>query len=737
MSLTLPDKYTTFARMNGAAEDWLIRLYYGDESSYTGIAFQDVVVDSVQYYGVIQDIDAIQHKLNIKKQTASKQDVSITCINKFKSGTLGEELFAGSNKYINRKVEIYSILSLNNDPSAVADGVKIYVGNLKSVSLSDDGLLNLDIEHKILGAGIEIPDTISSRNIYYPVAYGDFEHPDPDSVFDNKKVYPCPQDSGAVNYGGGSVPEVIYLTTNDVDTDECAFYLDGADQFGSVDDSVGESDKYFRVDATYGSEAAIRPYKENTDYAGNGDFDNPENAYDYWDDSTYGTSYAKWATTISQAQGVVSKSLYLDIPQVYRRATTIKVYYRISLIITNQVWDIGEDPGVATHVYIDDDTGGTAGGDRVGAWDPQNDGNGTYASSAANNVLNGEQSGIGSVYCEVDNITEADLDYRLPDMIKLEIEAQAIGASTAFGIDVRVYDVYIHADFTEEYISEDTKREALKNLLSVKHVYSGQDGLNQTYTDNDGGIADLPHEIHRDLLVRYAGFDVDNDDLDGWTTLNTNRSGWTCNWWQLDPRSLIEILEQLQFEGCFMFIERPDGAKYISIANSYGAGDEDFNFDDDDFNSLEVFLSSLDDMETSNTYNYHRHPNPNISTYLKTRTYTNSTARTNWNIATEENLLTYNLEFITADQIYESGSDSNPNDCVALYRDKFFGEPKIMVRFNLTNMQYYGIELGDIFRADSDVVKPFAKTWSDLHFLTIETKRKPGEIEVIGYLVDS
>ena len=699
MSLTLPDKYTAFARMNAPAEDWVIKLYYDDEGAadYIGIAFQDVVVSSVQYYGVIVDIDDIHHKLDLKKQTASKQDIAITCTNIWKSGTLIEELHWGSaGKYINRKVEIYSILSSSNNPSAVTDGVKIYVGVLKEIRINSDGLVELKLQQKFLSQDITIPQTKSDQGVYYPIAYGDYSNFEDPQPFDYKLVHPCPQNIGSAQY----TTTDYYLEFLAVQEDpgvQAIAYLNGIDGFGRIEST--DSDYKIFVNFTQNTTALFRPYNENLEYDENGDFTNPDNAIDFWDDSAFSTSYAIFYEASVSGGTTNLTGLDFNLPSCDRRLTSCIIYYKMDLVVSYLTYDPEEDPGDDTIIMIQDVTGESY--TTIAQWDPT-DGEGTWTSWGANTVFTTEGNGVGSAYAECDHITEANIDYTMPEHVELNITYDCHGTGNEFAIEVKVYDIYVYCEFEEDYSDSESKKRSILKLLNTKYVYSGTDGPNGTYTDASG-LAELPHEIHRDLLYRFTGFDIANAAFDGWTTLQTSRSGWNFNLWALEPTSLTEILEKLQFEGCFIFVEKPDGARYISVENSYTPGEEDFNFDDDDFDSIEMWLSSIDDLETSNVYNYHKHPNPDVSSYLKTRTYTNSTARTNWNIATESNKITYNLDYLTANKVYESGTHTNPNDCIALYRDNLFSDPKIMLKFELKNYAHFGIELGDIFRVDTDL----------------------------------
>ena len=53
MSLTLPAVYSAAAKASNIVENWIIQLYYGDESNFTPIALSDTTVGNVFYHGVV------------------------------------------------------------------------------------------------------------------------------------------------------------------------------------------------------------------------------------------------------------------------------------------------------------------------------------------------------------------------------------------------------------------------------------------------------------------------------------------------------------------------------------------------------------------------------------------------------------------------------------------------------------------------------------------------------------
>ena len=264
-------------------------------------------------------------------------------------------------------------------------------------------------------------------------------------------------------------------------------------------------------------------------------------------------------------------------------------------------------------------------------------------------------------------------------------------------------------------------------------AYCGDDGLAQSFTDGSG-LAELPHEIHRDLLARFTDFDYGDASIDGWSSMDTDRSGWTCHWWTLEPVELKKVLEQIQYEGCFIFLPKTEGGggRYIHVEDEYEATDIKQIFDENDYSSLRLSTTDLGELATSHQYNYQRHPA--TDQYIQTTEYSNSTERTNWGIGTNGNKTQRNLDFITADVVYNVLSHSDPNDCVALYYNNIVSKPKIIVEFDLINLVKSDIQVGDIITFNDSDLTPFGKTWgsgdNSLFFMVIETRRELGSINI-------
>ena len=135
---------------------------------------------------------------------------------------------------------------------------------------------------------------------------------------------------------------------------------------------------------------------------------------------------------------------------------------------------------------------------------------------------------------------------------------------------------------------------------------------------------------------------------------------------------------------------------------------------------------------------YEKHPAE--SKYLTSQTSTNSTARTNWNIQSKENVKQVKLDAYVSPAI-PTTPDSNPNDDFYTYYDNVFGDIKLMVSGEIINPAFYDIEVGDIVSFDNSNIypeKPFgynSGSWTNLFFMVTELKRSQGKLTFTSRLV--
>jgi len=305
----------------------------------------------------------------------------------------------------------------------------------------------------------------------------------------------------------------------------------------------------------------------------------------------------------------------------------------------------------------------------------------------------------------------------LPDTVQLRAYGAADPGDDVDG-SAGVREVYLDVTYDMQPTTENYW-DVVRALNGIDFVYCGNDGLAQSYTGGSGAATEI-HEIHRDLMARFAGFDFAT--LDNWSDLGTEHSAWYARYWVLEPTPLRDILEKIQYEGCFIFIPREDGGKYIWVKDSYSSGDVLHTFTENDYEDLSISLTNVKEIVTKTTYNYSKHPA--LGTYIDSTTFTGTAVRTAYQIGASENHETINLDALVAYVNY--GSD--PNDSLATYYNAINGACKKMVDLKLINPAYFDVEVGDIIQVNDSDVDCFGATWTDNYFMVVKTKRRPNSI---------
>lgn len=189
---------------------FFLKLYYGDESSFTGVSDQDRTISSVNYYGVVSSWGSLNFSLNAENFTANQGVWSINVINSDNtiSGGRFSDLMS-SNNYDNRKWELY----LNADDVADGNAELIACGIISGDFEYDNKRIILRLSSYNSRRNKEVPNSKVTKATYnnapkknidapIPVLYGDF------SV---ESTFPAPLDRHESNV---KVPAII---TNEYD----------------------------------------------------------------------------------------------------------------------------------------------------------------------------------------------------------------------------------------------------------------------------------------------------------------------------------------------------------------------------------------------------------------------------------------------------------------------------------------------------------------------------------------
>lgn len=886
MSLAGNTYWNTAKKNTATSETWLIQLYYDTESSFIGLSGKTLSIDSNTYHGLAIDFGTISNSIDIAKSTSDTDSVTVIVSNNYKNGFLSSELFGGSRKYINRKVNIYSRFG---DTTSLSDCQLIDTYRLYNIKQLSGGRLSLHLEKKSPIDHISIPQE-KYKDTYFPVVYGDYQAKggdtvtssnllegndgdmsdtsshrweadgsDPptfwdinstvsgklyialtasdlmgirlseDAIFDPNKTYDISfkgrtaSGSGAKLYIGGhpsdgsgnpmiqatTGTETTYTGTFEVGTTDTHLYLFAVADVGtasqafevddisitvSATDTITDEKKLFP--ATYIGDSVSSSYRfgVGTSAASGAEpylYDSSSDSFQKMTDGSTATVALSGGNYISfdsldreiiirpisvssvdastQDEGNMYDgdiTTYGYIPQSFSQGSSTP----LNKSITFDFPDIPENDTLNVKLYV------KAALELV-----------SYTESSAN--FSNWDAGMGAATASM-NITGID-DGTLPDYKGVVVKTYGFGdtfeheeGAPSYGsvtlttqidfthlsgtysgqVNFRVYDVYLTLDVNPDYSSTsdptaiETRRviwdSTSKRFNSVRPrrrssslqtqdqfeearasvICSDIDGLTQSYTGGSG-LAENVHEVYRDLLARFVGFDVSDANMAGWSALDTARSDWAVRWWQHEPKLLKSILDQLQYEGCFIFKFYGQGGKFIFVKDDPTSDSvHTIGINDIDQSNIKTSLSDFYELITKTEYNWHRHPAK--GGYIEQSTYTNSTARTNWwaSIASEENVESLGLDFLVKDP----STGSSPNDCIALYYNNIVADPKILVQCTITNKDMLNLETGDIIQFDSESIPSnsnrsavaYGKDFADLYFMITKTRRTIGELRI-------
>lgn len=682
MSLTLPSVYSTATSKTALQENWIFQLYYydgADRTNFTGIALNSTTVGGVFYEGCISNVPKIRESINLSDSTSKTSNISVNLANfNFNGADFSEELYGGTNKYHNSTVKIYSQL---DDESTLANCLQIYEGRL--VDISHDGMtIDITIEAQKPWDFISIPqEKTTGYNVYVPVAYGAFT-PNNNTYWgnllylyelDKTTLRPCPflfsQDT--YNY---------YVSDISAKADSRAEYWDKSlGYFIPINDSTNSA---ITTSISKKSQYVTKTLKRL--------------------ERAFKTRPAAHATTATSGQSIYTSSLSNIYNTNLNDAGSFNLHATTDSYIIIEFYNTPSPDGdfsqgkIYLQSYWDWISGNNLSKMRV-----------SYSLDNSSYTMLWEQAGTnGDRAATTDNFTITEF----PEKLYIKVE----------------YDIFSAGDILEGVLYIHDIRYAIEQITrddQTKMVYIGADGFVNSW---DSSAISYGHEAHRDLLIRYTGYTTTAPD--NWSALNTDRSigAWRIRWWALEPVELKKVLEQLQYEFGFIFKFRPDGTgSYIYIKQTSELSAVQ-TLNKKDIDKLKISNTPFSDLLTKMEFSYKKHPAENR--YISSITSSNSTARTNWNIQTKENISKINLDMNVGTPRTTGQTDVN-NDFYSYY-DNIFGTIKKTVSCEIVNpAKGYGLETGDIIQFSDMPVNPFGDNWADYYMIT-ELQRSPGQIKI-------
>jgi hypothetical protein len=661
------------------SENWLFILN-NDNSGAVHLSFKDEMYNSNFYHGVILNKPFIRESVDLANSTSKSGNISINIPDfSYQGSPISEELFGGSNHYINQVVSVHS---------TVNGQTPIQIGSFRLIDISSDGTkLSISMTSHRPWDFISIPQDKTETMVHIPISYGDYTknpYGTSSSFLTSKDLYPCPNINHSFNdniyfayaksYGSDAKPH--YYDSN---IDQFIPFEDSSDSTSSLVDAncVG-----MPVDMEQGY-FLIRPFNcsgwSDSSHAIDTDISTPATA-------TTDPDVAGEAETTTDESRLV-----IDVPVLDTELTELYVYVK-GEITHNDI-----SGNTYTSLRVNDSTMITRSSDGT--------------SSTGGHTINGN-----SGYSRIDAFGTSSIDINLYTSSSGD-QPNIQGDSDGEG---KIYDVVLQLKAKNDMVDEKTA--SYEKASKVSMVYTGGDGLANSW---DASPITKINEAHRDMLIRYAGLSTDTPE--NWANLDADKD-WSIRWWALEEVELKEALEQLQYEGGFIFRYRADGTpQYIHIRDTNTTNETLSKYDVAD---LTIKPTSFSELLTKMEVSYEKHPAENR--YLTTKTAYADTARTNWNIRAKENVSQVSLDAYVAPAIteYDNSTDvasSSPNDDFFAYYYNIFGDIKTIVSGKIVNPKYYNLEVGDIVEFSNIYPeKIFGESWSGKQYMITTLQRTLG-----------
>jgi len=660
------------------------------------IAFSDTTYNAVFYHGAVLNKPSIRESIDLANATAKTSNISVTIPDfKYQGSAISKELFGGTNNYINQEVKVLSQIDADTPNQ---------IGSFRLVDVSTDGnKINLSLASHRPWDYITIPQAKTAKNNYFPVVYGNFTKNastrDSQAFCSSKALYPCPVEQRSSSYLKGLQPQVLsgdarlHLYEEEIDafvplTKSDNTYRDTAVVDGDGHSTIIEND-LFRGFITKG-------FIEQG--SSDNEFTNPAFAVDDQNTAETSTDASKSFNTINGADST-DFSLVLDCPQIVGTISEAKI-----AVVYERITTLNSGTAVGL-VYVRD----LADNDLISG----------YNYSGGTNTTSGTSNDVTLVLSQG----------QLPTNYGAKIVNAVVSGTYNLTVTLNISDARLKVKANLDFANN--KEAAIQTLNGVKMLYCGADGLTESWSGLSGAITEV-HQAHRDLLIRFA--DMTTDTPTGWSDLDSAKDGWTIRWWTLDEIELKEVLDQMAYEGGFIFRFKSDGTpQYIHIPNSPST---DQTLSKHDIADMGVKATPFSELITKREISYEKHPAE--SRYLSTITTEDTTnnPRQKWGVKSKENIEDVKLDMLVGDVGDANPGNDNPNDSFAGYYNKIFGDIKLLISCAIVNPIYYSLEVGDVIEFDENNMFPEtplgynSATWNNLQMMITSTNRTPGKLKI-------
>ena len=443
---------------------------------------------------------------------------------------------------------------------------------------------------------------------------------------------------------------------------------------------------------------------------------NSGNAYD-----TNDSSFAQFSFTAADDTSTVARYILDDLPREIHSIKECKLHFKTQVTAYDAPQGEGESLIWKYQVVP------TFGGDNS-------------ISSVGSNVTAVQGSAVATTINLLDS-TFSNANAQVPESITLNFFADSdgdigAGSGESHGLTYKVFDMYL--EITAEIDPESTDKD-IQTLLDsnvvqgIKKLYTGADGLDQNWAA--GTTVTNIVQMHRDLIHRYAGITATPEN---YSALNTARTNWTIFYYLHKQKELLKVLEQTQKEGGFIFrFKASDGTpQYIYLIDSPAT---DHTISKSDITNTNISLTAFDSLITKRVIKYQRNPINDELLFEQASTDTTNNPRTDYNVQSDENIETEELEILNGAIGAVNMGSGNKNDGYANYYNAIEGNPKLLIDTEIINPGssggssfFYLMEVGDICAFDHTdmIVEPFGQSFNGKKFIVTSLTRSVGSLKV-------
>ncbi|BAQ90819.1 hypothetical protein [uncultured Mediterranean phage uvMED] len=675
-----------------------------------GLSFEHTSVSSETFYGTVLNKNiTVRESMDIVKGTASTGNISVTAANfTFEGVNFYKHLFNyGEKNYHNKEVRVFAQF---NGATSLSNCQRIFTGRLASVKLNDQGHVTMQINTHRPYDNITFPQTQHSKyNIYEPVVYGGFNPSVTQSpiVASYGGLFPCP----VLTVSRHTITTLMPKSYSANDNSHIHYY-GGQDYFFRLQQSASNNTIAEATSTEYGVNILETP----TTYVARGNFvpkvssyttssvtflNNPQNVFNISSDGSIDTSNSATSsiTNIGDTRFLQCQTL----PRVFDRTTIRSCRITMSAIISGSGVDQAYDISF-------------------------------FSNNNADNILTDNNRTIGQ--SSSGNVTTFGFDTAPSNAIN-----SVTGVACPDELLIKwVHDSFspnIHTDHTltvfgitlNPAIEFDTDEDDLKRLSDLKYFYSGGAGLTALW---DSSAILHGHDIHRDLLMRFAG--VSSTEPTGYSGLNSDRfqDAWKARYWQLEPTSLKDNLDKLAYEFSFNYkIDAAGNLKYINVLqtgeyNTLKNAGSILNLTKNDLANITIGTTPLNEVVSKMKINTEL--SPSEKKYLVSKTITDTTSLAKYNHGEKEGFQEINLDYNVGTPV----TNSNPNNNFYAYQNNLIGEVRTVISCEVVNCaKGYQLETGDVITFTDMPVDLFGETFStSIYFMIVEYKRSIGKVSI-------